>query len=309
MIASHKKDIFGSFLRNYIPSSRDNLKQLFLKIFYILAMIAAIILAFWFSVNFLKERENKKILSETQNIWYSYDDKDQEYPKNKKIAFSVLKHQNNDFSGWIKIDGTDIDCPIYKTEDNDFYVNHNSKRNESKFGAVFFDKKTNFEKQSSNLVIYGNNTVTGSVFSDLYNLRSLDKFKRSSVITLSTPKEISNYKIYALFILNSKKKDDNGKIYNIYLNDFSNERYFNDWVNEAKERSLINIPVNVKNTDKIITLVTNAPDFENARFIVMARQVRQNEELHIDNSLLSLNPEPVYPQKWYDERNIKIKIN
>lgn len=40
-------------------------------------------------------------------------------------------NRNNDFVGWIKIDGTEIDYPVVQAEDNDYYLNHNliRKRN------------------------------------------------------------------------------------------------------------------------------------------------------------------------------------
>ena len=46
-------------------------------------------------------------------------------------------------------------------------------------------------------------------------------------------------------------------------------------------------------------------DFENARLVVMARKLRSGEDNTPLNNAAHTNPNPTYPQKWYDERGIK----
>ena len=43
-------------------------------------------------------------------------------------------------------------------------------------------------------------------------------------------------------------------------------------------------------------------DFENARFVIVARLVRPGESTEVDTSLAVENPNPRYPQAYYDEK-------
>lgn len=48
-------------------------------------------------------------------------------------------NRNNDFVGWINIDGTEIDYPVVQADDNDYYLNHNFDREKESRGTVFMD--------------------------------------------------------------------------------------------------------------------------------------------------------------------------
>lgn len=42
--------------------------------------------------------------------------------------YSEYYNKNNDFIGWIKIDGTEINYPVVQGDDNDYYLSHNFKK-------------------------------------------------------------------------------------------------------------------------------------------------------------------------------------
>ena len=129
-------------------------------------------------------------------------------------------------------------------------------------------------------------------------------YKQNPTIEFSTLYKKGTYKIYAAFVLNASKADDNDYIYNISRKSFIDDDDFDSWVNEARQRSLINTGVDVKNGDNIITLVTCTYDFDNARFVVMARETREDEESSVNTSKATANPSPKYPKRWYDDRGI-----
>ena len=161
------------------------------------------------------------------------------------------------------------------------------------------------EQSDKNLVIFGHRMKNGSMFGTLKKFRSLDFYKQNPTIEFSTLYKNSTYKIYAIFVLNANKEDDDNYIYNIYRQKFINETEFNTWRDEAYDRSLIDTGVDVKMGDNIITLVTCTSDFENARLIIVAREVREGENPEVDTSLASVNPNPRYPKIWYTSRGLK----
>ncbi len=292
----------------FIPNKRDNFKQIFFKLLFIISLATLVVSSGYLISYFASARQQDSVLEESREIWNSTDnDATDESGSSNQSAKETLISENSDFMGWITINGTQIDNPIYQTDNNDFYINHNQNKEVSKFGALFFDYRNTITEAATdkNLVIYGHEMKNGSMFGELKKLKSLDFYKQQPTLEFSTLYSKATYKIYAIFILNAKKADDDNYIYNIYKNNFSSESEFDFWTAEAYERSIINTNVDVSLGDNIVTLVTCSSAFEDARLIVMARQVREGESASVDTSLATVNPNPRYPKLWYDERGLK----
>lgn len=302
-------DIVNGLLQNirtnYIPSSKDNLKQIIIKVFFIISLVGVIVSSIVVGNHFLTAEKQKNIISKSREIWYGNDEKDNKNQNALSAAKQELLKQNKDFIGWIKIDGTKIDNPIYKTDNDDYYINHNQKRKKSRYGAIFAHSETVITEQHTdkNIVLFGHNMKDSTMFGDLKKLRKLNYFKEHNTIEFTTLySDTQTYKIYAVFLLNAKKEDDGGRIYNIYRNTFRDGADFDAWSYEAQERSLIGCGVDVNQYDNILTLVTCANDFPDARLVVMARKLRPGESAETDTSAIFLNKNPKYPKKWYEHR-------
>ena len=310
------KNIFLSILKHiylsYIPNNRDNLKQILLKVIFIICLVAFIVSAGYLSNYFYEAQNQENIAKKSRELWVEVNKNLTTEEKQAEIenVISALSDKNPDYKAWIKLNGTKIDYPIYQTDNNEYYLNHNQNRKRSAYGAIYFDYKNKItkEKTDKNLIIYGHEMKNGSMFGELKKLKSLSFYKEHPTIDFSIFNKQSSYKIYSIFILNADRNDDNGYIYNIYRQKFAGEYDFGAWVNEAYERSVINTNVDVKYGDNIITLVTCSKDFPNARLIVMARETREDESASVDTSQATVNASPRYPQKWYDERGIKVNL-
>ncbi len=314
------KNTFLKFFKgiyiSYIPNKRDNLKQIILKIGFMASFFTLIISAVYIANYFIEADKQDSIIDNSRNIWHSVNETistdnnadSDELINPEDTVNKILLAENSDFKGWITIKDTKVDNPIYQTNNNDFYLNHNQKKKYSAYGALYFDSKNVIaeEKTDSNLLIYGHEMKNGSMFGNLKKLKSLSFYKEHPTIDFSTLyKSKSVYKIYAIFILNAAKEDDDNYIYNISRKNFINENDFERWCDEAFERSIINTGVDVKMGDNIITLITCSEDFENARLVVMARETREDETPQVDTSRATINPNPRYPKKWYTERGLK----
>lgn len=285
------------FIKNFfwdnLPNSRDNLKQLFIKITFLLCIIGILCGGVHFAMYYSQSISQQRIMDNDRRLFQS---------GSIEHSSNLLHKQNSDYRGWISMAGTKLNNPIYKAHNNSFYMTRNSLKENSRYGSLCLDYR--FNLSDNNVVIYGNTADDGLMLSILHNLRQLDFYKENSVIILSNAKKAVKYKIYAVFVLNSSKAQDGGNIYNIYKKDFSDENKFDKWVNEARLRSVINTGVDVCTDDKILTLVTACEDFENARLVVMARSERDSETLTSFTENPKVNPKPKYPKKWYEDRNI-----
>ena len=316
-----KENIFKKFFlhiyKSYIPNGKDNLKQIILKLLFIICLVTLVVSSVYLANYFWEAEHQEAIVEASREIWHeppaTDTDKSESSPSvydRKKVEphkIDYMLKENSDFKGWITISGTKVDNPIYQTTDNEFYLSHNQLKQKSAYGALYFDcrnKITDTEKDQ-NLIVYGHEMKNGSMFGSLKKLKSLDFFKQHATLEFSTLYEKNIYRIYAVFILNATKADDDGYIYNIYRKNFKTEADFYYWTDEAFDRSVINTGVDVEFGDDILTLVTCSNDFPNARLIVMARKVRDDEPQTFNTDNCTVNSNPRYPKKWYEHREME----
>ena len=269
------KDFFRRLYLSYIPNGKDNIKQIIIKVFFLISLITLIVSASYLANYFLSAKKQDNIIKSSRNIWHGASISTGSAER-LSVNDYMLK-ENSDFKGWITVPNTRVDNPIYQAADNSFYLTHNQKKQKSAYGALFFDcdNKITKDETDKNLVIYGHHMKNGSMFADLTKYRSLSFYRQNPTIEFSTLYKKSIYKVYAVFVLNASKADDNGYIYNISRRNFINDEDFESWSGEAYERSLINTGVDVTKEDNIITLVTCVYDFDDARLVVIARETRE----------------------------------
>ena len=303
--AKEKDSFFYKLYLSYIPNGRDNIKQIIIKVFFLISLTVFIVSAAYITNYFLSARHQDSIIEQARSVWHETADEPE------LSVIEQLLQENSDFKGWITVPNTKIDNPIYQTDNNDFYLTHNQQKQKSAYGALFFDSKNVITESETdkNLVIYGHHMKNGSMFANLTKYKELSFYKQNPTVEFATLYGNGTYKVYAAFVLNASKADDNDYIYNISRKSFIDDNDFDSWVNEARERSLINTGVDVKNGDNIITLVTCTYDFDNARFVVMARETREGEEPSVDTLKATANSSPRYPKRWYDDRGIEYPFN
>ena len=77
---------------------------------------------------------------------------------------------NPDIIGWIRIPDTPINYPVMQSNDNQFYVHHDTAGRSSFAGAIFADYRCNMET-SDNTLIYGHNMGNGGMFHAIKNYK------------------------------------------------------------------------------------------------------------------------------------------
>ncbi len=302
---------FSRLFSSYFPGRQDNGKQITLKILFLVSLFLLLLFAGYFAQFFLNTQKQADIVDQSRSIWHAVYASSANSGKPDKAFVTMMLEANSDFKGWITVPGTLIDNPIYQTDNNVYYLTHNQNKKSASCGALFFDFQNQITqtKTDQNLVIYGRNIKSGAMFGTLSRLRSLQFYKQNPVITFSTLTHTGTYKIFAVLILNSVPEDDGGRCYDVTRNHFFSTDDFNSWLAEAYQRSLIDTGIDVQITDNLITLITNADDFNHARLAVMAREIRTTEPEHTDTSLAAANTAPRYPKRWYDDRGMEFPFS
>ena len=94
-----------------------------------------------------KEKEN-----ETQNNIETVENENSSKKNNENLGendtkYSSVKskYNNDDFVGSIKISGANIEEPVFKAKDNDYYLTHNGYKEEDRLGAIYLDYRFSFD--------------------------------------------------------------------------------------------------------------------------------------------------------------------
>ncbi len=227
------------------------------------------------------------------------------FPANIQLKYAKLYAENTDFVGYLSADGVNLNLPVVQTDNDEEYLKKNFYGTSTKYGCPFVTHLNEIDPLDMNTVIFGHHMNNGTIFGALDAYKSINGFKKAPVITFNTLYKDYSWKIIAAFITNDKASDDNGYVFRYYFTNLSTHDRFAAYLNELSQRSLYDTGVDVVSTDKILTLSTCSHEFEDARFVVVARLVRPGESASVDTSRAVVNSSPRYPQAYYDAKKIK----
>lgn len=228
-------------------------------------------------------------------------DTDSNYPQGMLAKYAQLYDANDDLSGWISIPALKIELPIAIGEDNDYYRNRDIYKKYTMYGVPFFDyRMTDLKNLHRNTVLYGHNMRSDDlIFGMLENYRTIEGYQSAPVIECNTIYGDHTWFVYGVFLSNAYENQDNGYVFPYNFIDISDAKFI-DYIKEIDKRKLYTTGVDLNVNDKILTLSTCCYDFTDARLVVVARLKRDGESVSVDTSKAYYNPNPKYPQAWYD---------
>ena len=184
--------------------------------------------------------------------------------------YGALYEQNNDFVGWIYIDGTNINYPVMQTPDNpDYYLKHSFENTWSDYGVPYLDEACVIG-QSNNLVIYGHHMSNGSMFCDLELYSDPAFCMEHPVIRFDTLSSFGEYEVIAVFRYNTNQETFR---YDREVN--MDETRFSWFMEQVHARELFSTGKDASFGDQMLTLSTCEYTYKNGRLVVVARKVVQ----------------------------------
>ena len=298
-------------LRRILPWKGDRKRDIFRKLALLVASVFLVsALASVVYIRVMQPLQNRMLfrdLAELYNMRAEEVSLDSGgYPEGILPQFYALYSRNPDIRGWVKIEGTNINYPVMMDDGNGFYKNHNFYGELSDYGVPYFSKETALYSPSSinrSIVIFGNNTRDGQMFSDLaryYN--NIDFLVKHPVIEMNTIFHSAKWKIFSVMVLTDPKVNENAFDYTKTV--FLNEMDFLSFAGSLRARSLYVMPAgqaDVQEGDSILMLSTefeNVAKYRGARLVVAARKVREGEAAKPDLSKAYYNYNAIMPQEW-----------
>ena len=180
------------------------------------------------------------------------------------VDINSLKKENNDTIGWIQVMGTNINYPVVQTDNNDYYLTHDFRKNYNRGGWVFLDYRNNIDLLENNTIIYGHRRYNESMFGSLKNVLTKSWLNNTDnhIIKVSTLKYNYLFQVFSVYSVPNES-------YYIKTN-FVNDEY-DDFLKTIQDRSIYNFNTEVNNKAKILTLSTCHND--NDRLVVHSKLI------------------------------------
>ena len=313
-----KPNFFIRLIKGIIPWKGDTVGLVIRKLVFIAALIVFLATAIPLIADVLSMVKDEQVSKQLSQLYLDAEDDSEVSENSKEIlpSFKKLLEINPDTVGYLKIDGTIIDYPVVKTDDNDFYLTHDFYKNESRSGTVMMDYRNKVTKDghSANMILYGHNMQVGTFFAtlgeywrtmyDQYPEGTKSFYKEHPVIRFDTLYERAEWKIFGFGIYNVA--ESRGEVFGYNLKyDFTSEDDFNDYIINIMDRSDIFTDVDLKYGDDILTLSTCYWPYENSgntvRLAIFARKIRDGESSNVNVDNVQVN---TYVKRWqwvYDQ--------
>ncbi|MBQ6539131.1 MAG: class B sortase [Bacilli bacterium] len=180
------------------------------------------------------------------------------------VNFNNLRKVNSNTVAWIAVDGTNINYPVVKSSNNDYYLNHSFNRTYNRNGWVFMDYR-NHNLNDKNTIFYGHNLLNGTSFGTIARVFTKKWYNSSNhmiIVLMDNKKYI--YEIFSNYY--------SPPIVDYLQVSFNDNTEFDVFVKRLKNKSKQKYNVNVNGSDQIITLSTCTDD-NKGRKVVHAKLI------------------------------------
>ena len=192
--------------------------------------------------------------------------------------FEKLYRENHDFIGWLTIEDTLVDYPVMYTphdsENGEYYIHRDFEKNYSSAGLPFIDRYCRIKNPTDNIIIYGHNMNSGTMFHDIIKYQDEEFYQEHKTFRFDTIHGDGIYEVVAAFYGQVLSVDSDAFKYYEFVNAGSEEEFMN-FVNNVKALSVIDTGVDVEYGDKLVTLSTCAYHVKDGRFAVIAKRVEE----------------------------------
>ncbi|MDR1465399.1 MAG: class B sortase [Oscillospiraceae bacterium] len=192
--------------------------------------------------------------------------------------FSKLRENNPDTLGWLSIPAVGVDGPVVAGQDNSYYLKHDFDRAPSRYGCLFLDKDQ--DPAGRNLTIYGHNLRSGAMFGRLRAFAD-PAFAKANRFFRFEPAGQENqragqpggdrWEIVAVFLMDADPEDPQDFL-EWRGQTLTDPEELPAFLAAVRVRSLAETGAQIVPGDRLLSLVTCAFDFQNARLVVLARQ-------------------------------------
>ncbi|MFD0671229.1 class B sortase [Cohnella sp. GCM10027633] len=183
--------------------------------------------------------------------------------------FEPLLEMNDEVVGWLRIADTQVDYPVVQTDDNEYYLTRDVKKEENITGSIFMDYRNNIKGYNRNTILYSHSMKNGTMFGAVLRYESRWNFENKPIIEFDTLYDDEEWVIFSAY------KTDTS--FDYIRTEFDSDEDYQAYLDGVKAMSLHESDVEVTAQDRILTLSTCYHGIKDGRFVVHAKLVRKNE--------------------------------
>ncbi len=184
------------------------------------------------------------------------------YLANYEQVFDTLLKMNKDTVGWIYVKNTKINYPVVQSYRNNYYLWRDFNKKRNNYGWIFMDYRNNPNDLDQNTILYGHNVKEGIMFGTMRTMMNASWYNKydNRLITFNTINKKMQWLMFSTYRIPATED---------YLKtNFNSEEEFMEFINLIKSRSKKDFKVDIKPTDKILTMQTCSSN--NTRNVVHA---------------------------------------
>lgn len=181
-----------------------------------------------------------------------------------EIDFPAWQSLNGDVRAWIQNAAIEVDHPILKSPDNEYYLTRDLDLSYKAMGSIFFDFRNNTDFSVPNTIIYGHNFDNGLMFSNLVWYKSQQFYEKNPSYYLYTPEQVYRVDIAAGIVVSETDTT-------YLVVDFNSEAEFRSLIRTITENSVIDSEISLAPGDRLVTLYTCTNDWLGQRFVVIGK--------------------------------------
>lgn len=254
-------------LKNKDNTGKKTQKVVLISIF-VLIIIISISYIIFFAYEKLKEKSDIQEVQKYVNIAPNAEESDKQIEKIKE-----LMQTNSDIKGWIQIEDTKVNYPILQSDNNEYYLNHNYKKEKSKYGSIYLKSGIDIDDNNSNLILYGHNMKDGEMFKTLLDYADKNYYNEHKQVTIITQNEKRKYQIIAAFKSRIFYKDEKNVFRYYNYTTFKNENMYNEYISNINKIKLYDTEITATYGEQLLTMITCEYSIENGRMIVVAKRI------------------------------------
>ncbi len=225
-------------------------------LFYILFLSVILGISAWFmwhnQTDYYAHMDNSVNVIQQQAVSedvITVENKDGSQQEIVSINISALQNTMPNLVGWIRQENTNINYPIMKGDNNDYYLTHDAMGKTSYSGSIFMDSMNSRFWNDDNTVVYGHNMKNESMFGSLKNyMRVKSYIKDHPEFIIYTNDSAKVYRIISVYAM--KYGNDQYKMA------FDSKEEYEEFLKTAVERSEYDTGVKYDPNCPCITLTT-----------------------------------------------------
>lgn len=176
------------------------------------------------------------------------------------VNFDKLLSMNPDTVGWINMEGGQLDYPIVRGPDNDYYLRRLFDGTYNWNGSIFMDYRNAPDFSDRNTFIYGHNMGNGTMFAVLLNYSTPGFYEQNPELILVTPDASYYLRPFSGYVTTANA--------GAYRMEFEDDESFSTYLETIIGWSEFVSDVEVTEKDRIVTLSTCSYLFNNARYVL-----------------------------------------